>query len=261
MLLVLFKKWLGKNRTEDHSPELEPLERKVLLIQQGDLRLRNQFIADYQPYIIKTVSRFCKRYIDPARDDEFSIALSAFNEALNQFSPNEGRSFLGFADTVIRRRLIDHVRKEQRHSGSVPLSAFEVEDDEQNVVNPVEIKQAIEAYEKDQVAESRRSEILDYGRCLGEFGIAFGELAEHAPKHADSRETLIQIASKLAGEPNLMRTLLVQKTLPIKELLDHVDVSRKTLERNRKYIIAIALILSGPYPYLQDYIQVTERSL
>ena len=35
------------------------------------------------------------------RDDEFSIALAAFNEAINQYSSVMGRSFLGFAETVI----------------------------------------------------------------------------------------------------------------------------------------------------------------
>jgi RNA polymerase sigma factor len=34
-----------------------------------------------------------------------------------------------------------------------------------------------------------------------------------------------------------------------------VKVSRKTIERNRKYIIAIALILIGDYVYLKDYIK------
>ncbi len=34
-----------------------------------------------------------------------------------------------------------------------------------------------------------------------------------------------------------------------------VSVSRKTIERNRKYIIAIALILSGDYVYMKDYLK------
>jgi RNA polymerase sigma factor len=34
-----------------------------------------------------------------------------------------------------------------------------------------------------------------------------------------------------------------------------VDVSRKTIERNRKYIIAIALIMTGDYVYMKDYIK------
>lgn len=84
MLLVLFKRFLGRNQS--HRPDATNApEQLVLRIQEGDLRMRNQFITDYQPYVAKVTSRFCKRYIDPARDDEFSIALVAFNEAINQF--------------------------------------------------------------------------------------------------------------------------------------------------------------------------------
>ncbi len=255
MLLVLFKKFLGKRQSNlPNVIDASPPEERVLLIQQGDLRLRNQFIADYQPYVARVTSRFCKRYIDPAKDDEFSIALAAFNEAINQFSAPLGRSFLGFAETVIRRRLIDHLRKEQRFRGQIPYSSFDQEDEEDNVINPIEIHQAIEQYEKQKGMEERRSEIQDFSRCLAEFDISFSELVEASPKHDDSRKMLFGIAKLLAEDADMMRTLLVKRQLPIKELLEKVEVSRKTLERNRKFIISMALIHNGPYPYLRDYL-------
>lgn len=260
MLLVLFKRFLGKRQS--HHPEAadtQTPEQAVIRIQEGDLRLRNQFITDYQPYVAKVTSRFCKRYIDPARDDEFSIALAAFNEAINQFSPQAGRSFLGFAEQVIRRRLIDYVRKEQRFAQQLPYSAFEIEDDEENVVNPIEIHQAIEQYEKQKGMEERRGEIMELNRCLQEFGIQFADLVEASPKHDDSRQALFNIAKKLSNDVELMRTMLSKRMLPIKELLDQVKVSRKTLERNRKFIIAVAIIYHGPFPYLRDYLQIREE--
>lgn len=258
MLLVLFKKFLGKRQSNDYTETPDTPESKVLHIQDGDIRLRNEFITDYQPYVAKVTSRFCKRYIDPSRDDEFSIALGAFNEAINQFSPESGRSFLSFAETVIRRRLIDYVRKESKFAGQIPYSSFEVEDDEDSVVNPVEIHQAIEQYEKNKTIEERKSEIVDFSRCLGEFGISFNDLVEGSPKHSDSREALFSIAGRLARNPGLMAIVLSKKMLPIKELLELVDVSRKTLERNRKFIIAVALIYCGPYPYLKHYLNIPE---
>src|SRR5690606_16477097 len=121
-------------------------EQCVARIHQGDELQREQFIANYKPYIAKITSRFCKRYIDPTRDDEFSVALLAFNEAINQFDSHAGKSFLGFADTVIRRRLIDHVRKEQRHAQVVPYSMFDAEDEEQFHYNSVETREALTAY-------------------------------------------------------------------------------------------------------------------
>lgn len=257
MLLVLFKKFLGKRQSpHPENVDTQTPEQIVIRIQEGDLRLRNQFITDYQPYVAKVTSRFCKRYIDPARDDEFSIALGAFNEAINQFSPQAGRSFLGFAEQVIRRRLIDYVRKEQRFSQQIPYTTFEVEDEEDNIVNPIEIHQAIEQYEKQKGTQERRSEIMDLNHSLSDFGIAFSDLVEASPKHDDSRQALFGIAKKLSEDEALMGTMLSKRMLPIKELLDQVQVSRKTLERNRKFIIAVALIYNGPYPYLRDYLQI-----
>jgi RNA polymerase sigma factor len=261
LLLVLFKKFLGKRQTyHPNSIDAAALpEQQVMKIQEGDMRLRNQFIADYQPYVAKVASRFCKRYVDPARDDEFSIALAAFNEAINQFSSQSGRSFLSFAETVIRRRLIDFVRKEQRFRGQIPYSSFEVDDDEDNVINPVEVHQAIEQYEKQKGLEERKSEIADFSRVLEEFGISFADLVEASPKHEDSRRMLVGIGRKLASDAGMMRIIVAKRMLPIKELLEQVNVSRKTLERNRKFLIALALILNGPYPYLREYLRFDEE--
>jgi RNA polymerase sigma factor len=256
LLLVLFKRFFGK-----HGSALPPLddnrvapETVVEQIRAGEAS-RDDFIAAYKPYIVKVTSRFCKRYIDPSRDDEFSIALSAFDEAINQYASHAGKSFLGFAETVIRRRLIDHVRKEQRHNQTVPYSSFDMVDEEDQTVNPIEIQEAVQRYEADRETDARRLEIADYNSCLGRYGISFAELPDLSPKHADSRRLLISISLLLARNEALYETFRATKKLPVKELCEMAGVSRKTVERNRKYIIAIALLHNGDYPYLQMYLQ------
>ena len=255
MILVLFKKFLGKRMSDRTTASDGRVEDRVAAIQQGDHPLRNELITDYQPFVAKAVSRFAGRYIDPARDDEYSVALQAFNEAIDSYDPANGASFLHFAETVIRRRLIDHARKEQRHNVLIPYSSFETLDEEEYVMNPVEISQAIQLYDEQQRAEERRSEIVELNRKLQEFGISFRDLVETSPKHADSRQVLIAIGRLLAQDESLMEQLEARKQLPIKELLDRVSVSRKTLERNRKYLIAVAVIHSGNFPYLSDFLQ------
>lgn len=259
MILVLFKKFLGKLQSGAALAPDERVEDRVHAIQQGDDALRNQFITDYQPFVAKAASRFSKRFIDPARDDEYSVALQAFNEAIDRYNPDNGTSFLHFAETVIRRRLIDYARKEQRHASSIPYSSFDIQDDEDHVVNPVEVSQAFENYDETQRAAERRSEIAELSEKLQEFGIRFADLADASPKHADSRQILIRIGRTLAEDKRLMEQLEAKKLLPIKELMERVEVSRKTLERNRKYIIAIAIIHSGTYPYLSEYLHVDQN--
>ena len=241
MLLVLFKRFFGK-----HGSDQQPLdgdqpnapEAIVERIRAGEAS-RDEFIKAYKPYIVKVTSRFCKRYIDPSRDDEFSVALSAFDEAISQYASHAGKSFLGFAETVIRRRLIDHVRKEQRHTHSIPYSAFDMVDEEEQTVNPIEIQEAMQRYETDREAEERRLEISEFHTGLRRFGISFAELPELSPKHADSRRLLISISRLLAGQEQMFDALLASQKLPVKELCEMAGVSRKTIERNRKYIIAI----------------------
>ncbi len=261
MLLILFKRFLhkpGPAEKRSREAELGP-EQMISRIRQGDDELREQLIAKYYPYIAKQTSKFCKRYIEPGIDDEFSIALLAFNEAIDGFDEGAGASFLGFSKTVMQRRLIDHVRKEQRHLQAVPYSSFDSETDDQSEYNILETKQALEAHELEKTDYERRMEIGELSRELSRYEITFAELVEHSPKHSDSRQMLISIAQELAGSVDLMEQVKQKKRLPIKELMEACGVSRKTLERNRKYIISIAVILSGTYPFMNDYLRIDRK--
>ncbi|MCC3374949.1 RNA polymerase sigma factor SigI [Cohnella sp. REN36] len=256
MLLLLWERWFGRSSSSAtiENPG-EALEQSVLAAQQGDAEARDHLIRQYRPFIAKTVSRFCKRYIDPARDDEFSIAMTAFDEAIARYSPEAGSRFLGFAEKVIVRRLIDYVRKDQRHRQTVPYSALQGDDEEQSsLLTRVEIREAVTVYEKERLAEDRREEIAALTEALKAYGVSFGDLAGQSPKHQDSREALLGIGRRLADNAALFETLRHKRQLPVKELCEAEKVSRKTIERHRKYLIAVALIASGGYPFLQEYI-------
>jgi RNA polymerase sigma factor len=253
---MIYKKIVGSLQPGTKTPPAPQLtEERVMRIQQGDAELHNRFLEEYKPFVARTASRFAKRYVDPATSDEFSVALTAFNEAIMSFSPDGGSSFLRFAATVINRRLTDYARKEQRHRKQIPMSAFESEQEDEHPSNPVEAMQALERFAEEREGEARRAEILELSSALSAFGIRFSELAESSPRHEDSRELLKSVGKTLAEYEELFLLMMEKKMLPIKELLRHVRLSRKTLERNRKYIIAIAIIHSGAYPYLQEYLQ------
>jgi RNA polymerase sigma factor len=227
----------------------------VAAIQTGDDGGRDAFIAQYRPYIAKSASRFCRRFVDPERDDEFSVALAAFDEAINRYSPEAGGRFLGFADTVITRRLIDFVRLEQRHSSTLPYSALQGDDEDgEGYLSRLESAAALEVYNQEQVAQDRKAEIAMLSEQLALFGIRFHDLVDGSPKHRDSRSALLQVGSRLASTPELYRTLKEKRQLPVKELCIAMAVSRKTVERHRKYLIAVSLIAGGSYPCLQEYI-------
>ncbi|TLS51420.1 RNA polymerase sigma-I factor [Paenibacillus antri] len=254
MILLLIQKWLKRTDKTTTSSAGAPIEDEVAAIRAGDEALRGDVIARYQPYVAKTASRFCKRYIHPESDDEYSIALSAFNEAIDAFDPQAGRAFLSFAETVIRRRLTDYVRKEQRHASHIPQSAFLMEDDEGETYDPIEVDASVDRYKLDRENEERKLEIETLNRELADYGITFGDLVDGSPKHEDTRRSLIGIGALISRDSALFGPLTNKKALPLKELSERVDVSRKTLERGRKYIIAVALIHLGNYPHLQSFV-------
>jgi RNA polymerase sigma factor len=251
VILLLIKKWLTK-KTDDI--QTESIESEIARIQSGDEALRNDVLQRYQPYAARTAARFCKRYIHPETDDEFSVALSAFNEAINAFDEQAGRSFLSFAETVIRRRLTDFVRKEQRHAPHIPQSAFLMEDDEGETFDPIDVGASVERYKQDLENAERRLEIESLNRELSEFGISFSDLVEGSPKHEDTRKSFISIGVLISRDADLSNYLRNKKSLPLKDLTERVDVSRKTLERARKYVITVALIHLGNYPHLQSFV-------
>ncbi|RBW71258.1 RNA polymerase sigma-I factor [Bacillus taeanensis] len=232
----------------------ETLEDKVLEIQRGNQQLRNEFIEDYQPFIKKVTSKVCNRYIDQTMD-EFSVALYAFNEAIDQYQLGQGSRFLTFADLVIRRRVIDHIRKETRQNRYVYLQAEEEDEEGRLEESYAEQRAALNSYEEQQQIEHRMYEIEEYEKMLSKFGISFKVLSKQCPKHIDARENAKQIAKMIAENAEFSAYLLQKKQLPTKDLLTMVSCSRKTIERNRKYIIAIALIHLGDFQSLKAYIE------
>ncbi|WP_078547965.1 RNA polymerase sigma factor SigI [Litchfieldia alkalitelluris] len=241
MLSLLFK--LGRTKNT--------LETTVLQIQQGDKDLQNDFIEKYKPFIAKSVSSVCKRFISE-QDDEFSIGLIAFNEAIEKYSADKGSSLLTFADLLIKRRVIDFIRKESRNK---TLRIDFSDNDDENFYAKVEAKQSIEQYQNSIDTEKRKEEILRFHQLLTEFGLSFNEIVNHSPKHVDARQNALKIAKIIAEDEALKTTLFEKKQLPVKKLEKIVEVSRKTIERNRKYIIGMTLIFSEDFEYLKDYIK------
>lgn len=241
MLSILFK--LNKKQT---------LEEKVLAIHNGQLYLRDDLIDQYKPFIAKTVSQVCKRYINET-DDEFSIGLIAFNEAIEKYSTEKGSSLLSFAELIIKRRVIDFIRKESRQQ-TLKLD-LTLNDDEETIQNKYEVDASVEEFQKHFEQEQRKDEIIHYQTVLEQFNLSFDDLVDNSPKHADARENAMKVANIVIQHQELKSILFDKKRLPIKDIENIADVSRKTIERNRKYIIAICIIMASDYLYLKDYVK------
>ena len=221
---------------------------------QADPAERERLIERFTPFILRVTTRAVGHYVRMGQDDEVSVALIAFNEAIDRFDASRGGNFLALADTVIRRRLVDHYRRERQH-GEIPLSAFGSDDPGREAPFPGEEQAALETHLDDVARQERREEIERYRDELGAVGIDFPQLLRHAPKHRDARAAAVSVARLVAQTPEFASFLRERGTLPMGRIDGQVEVSRKTLERHRKYIVAVAIALMGDYPYLQTYLR------
>ncbi|NMB32992.1 MAG: RNA polymerase sigma-I factor [Clostridium sp.] len=227
----------------------ESLER----ISLGDNEVREEFIRRFRPFILKLVYKVIDKYVEPENTEEYSVALLAFNEAIDTYDEGRHPNFLVFSEMVIRRRLIDHKRKNNRHSRVLPFSCFEPDDQKLQRAFP----------ESNDSGGSGRLEFLEdmsyFKNELNTFNITLKELVSCTPKHRDSRESLIKIARILAKDDELYTTLRKKRKIPVVGLLKRVSVSRRTIERNRKYIIAVSLILRSNLEIFREYADCYEE--
>lgn len=205
---------------------------------------REKLLQLAKKHIALVASHTAGRALNWENDDELSISLIAFNEAIDTYDPNKGSSFWGYASMVIRHRLIDYFRQEAHWQKRLPLTT-QGEDVNLEVLAK-ETELALEAVRQAEEAEARAEMVKAFEKSLGEFNISLRDLTKNSPKHRDTRENLLRIAVTLVKQPELQNQLLRSKQLPIKELMNQTGQSRKVLERGRRYIIALCLILSKP---------------
>lgn len=212
----------------------------------------NLFIEEYKPFIASCTEKVTGRYVRFGEDDEFSIALMAFVEAIKSYDSGKG-SFLSFAQGVIKRRLIDYFRKEKRHSNVISLNDSYSDDDEERDLSA---NQAMERYSEEEISEYRRLELEELKEELFKWDISFFDLAEASPKHKKTRKICNDIVNFLLSRNDLITLIKQKKYLPIAEIEKTLRIPRKNIERARKYIIAVILIRTGDYQYIKDYVGV-----
>lgn len=211
---------------------------------------KEKLIQEYTNFIRARASNVMNRVITE-QDDEYSIALIAFNEAIDSFNQEKG-SFLAFAALVIKKRLLNYYRSESRHKRSVPFSSlgtwdkdgeeleFDIEDTKMQMNEAaLEIKLAAEELEL--------------------FQISFWELSKASPKTKKTKRMCNEVVRYIISEPMLIEWVRKKKTLPAKLIKERIKVTDKLLERHRKYIMAVSIILSGEYEILAEYFPEIRR--
>ncbi|HWQ42424.1 MAG TPA: RNA polymerase sigma-I factor [Desulfosporosinus sp.] len=228
----------------------------LILAKNCDPLVREDLISSHKAFIARVSSKACGRYLTWDNDDELSIALLAFNEAIDNFDSDGGVSFHSFAQMVIRRRLVDYFRKESKHQ-HLSLSPMNLEDEE---LSRYELDTSLEQYQENENQEFFARVLEHYVRVLCDYNVTLDDLIKASPKHTERKQTLTKAALALSNSPELMAHLQTNRLLPIKELELMTGIKRKALEKGRKYLIALALILSKPdFHPLKIFMQIPEE--
>ena len=213
-----------------------------------DSRKADELISAYMPFIKSETAKFLKR--PPlSDDDELSIAMFAFYEAIRNYSKLRG-SFLKFAALQIKNRLIDNYRKEKRNKGQISLDSS---DDEKNELIDT-IQDEHNVYEENEIREATKQEIDELSAQMLEFGISMSDVAENSPRQKRTLEICQKAVCFARNNPDILDDFLRTKRVPIGKLAKGANVERKSLERHRRYLVAVLLICTNGYEIMRGHI-------
>ena len=241
---------------------------KLALAAKTDGDAFDNLIETQKSWILRQCGDVAHRYITDS-DDEWSIALMAFHEAVQGYDEEKG-AFLAFASVVIRRRLLDEIRSQWRRKGEIHVlpGAFDgdlgTEEGETPDAVSLEVQSRVAEMSAGPAvdpAQTARDEIAAAQAILKPYGFSFFDLAEVSPKAEKTKQACCKAVIALLKNEELIEKMRKNKALPMKELEAASGVARKILDRHRRYIIAAAEILSGEYPVLAEYLGYIRKAL
>lgn len=223
---------------------------KEVYAAKADPQKADELIRSYLPFIrseaSKSLSRFCTE-----QDDEFSIAMIAFHEAILNYAKERG-AFLSYASLLIRSRLTDYRRKEARHQNQVSLYAETVPEG-RPLIDELEDKE--DPFEESANLEAARQEIKELSAVMKLYGVSFSDVADNSPKQERTLEACADAVRYAAENKALLDELIRTKKLPLAQLVSGSGAERKTLERHRKYILAMLLIQTNGYEIIRGHLR------
>ncbi len=212
-----------------------------------DLGNLNSLIERHMPFLIRTVSNFTGRYVSIEQDEEFTIGLLGFTEAVKRYNPEKG-NFLSFARLVMESRLKNYAERQSKYGMEESLEALQ----ESGVDFYKEEKEADE-----QAQENIHEEILKYREELLLFGLTLERLADEAPRHKDTRERAVKTAETASEDEETVELLYRKKKLPIRRVAMVAKVTEKIVKGSKSFILAVMIILIKKFPGLFYWIEGT----
>ncbi len=216
---------------------------------------KDTFIEEYKPFIAAAVEKVTGRYVSYGQDEELSVGLMAFDEAIAHYDREKG-NFLSFAQNIIKRRLIDYYRKEKKHQCVTYISEYSTDEAEGDEVFEYGIaaEEAQNKYYQEEINQLRRQELMQLKEELFSWGLKLDDVAKSSPKHTGTKSSYLDIVKYIVDRPELVKRIKNKQYLPIAEIEEGTKLPRKTIERSRNYVVAAMIILTGDYYCIREFI-------
>lgn len=212
-----------------------------------EIQATEEFIEKHIPFIISCISKFTGKYVSIENDDEYSIGMIAFVEAIEKYREEKG-DFYAFSRLVIESRLKNFFEKENKNSKNKSIEDYKE--------RGIDVLETLEKYDdEDTNREFTIKEINKLKEEIEEFGFGFEELVNEAPKHKDTRNKAIDISEKSSKEKDITDFMFMKKRLPIKKMSDKFEVSEKIIRKSKLFIITVIIILFRGYRNLKLWIK------
>ena len=228
----------------------------------SDPALREKFIQDNIQTILRIASRVTGRYVTVS-DDEWSVALYAFNRSIDTYTASKGE-FISYANTVIKNALIDHHRSEAKYSSEIAYAPEILAGEGDVEVTDAEVFRAVAGASVDvHEAVTRKSDIRDeiteINDRLTKYGFTFYDIADCSPKAGKTKRECARVISYIIDHYDMMEAVETTGKIPAAKLHADIGVSTKLLDRYRRYIIMAVIVLNGEYPLLADYLEYVRK--
>ena len=212
-------------------------------LNMGEYSDIDSLIEKHMPFIIKSISDTTGRYVSCENDEEISIGLLAFNEAIERYDNDKGH-LLSFAKLVISSRIKNYLKSENKHQHS----SFE-----DLVEKGLDIKD--EYIEQEEENELLVDEITRFKEEISSFGFSLEDLVEEAPKQQATRINAINLSEQISDDEEFLTFMYEKKRLPIKRIVLKYSVTEKVIKRSKKFIISVVIIIDKNFRMLRNWIR------
>lgn len=216
-----------------------------------DPQSADAFIQQYMGFIRSETVKFTHAPPEAGHEDELSIAMLAFYECILSYERGRG-AFLPYAARAIKNRLIDHYRVEKRRGSVISLHTPLGSDGDESLMDTLPDHR--DPIGEQDLRTASRKEIEEFGAQLKGLGISFSDVADGCPQQERTLAACRRVLDYARSAPDLLDRMVHSGRLPMNELAQGSGTDKKTLERHRKYLVAMLLAFTNGYEIIRGHL-------